>query len=91
VKLTVFPGGDLVERGLADRRSGRETVESLLVEIGAPRLSRLGFEVPVRGGEPPEHRLYRRLASEDPRRAHSRYNAFLRRLSSFQRSARCAR
>ena len=45
MKIAALPGGDLVARGLADQRSGRETVESLLVEIGAPRLRRLGFEV----------------------------------------------
>jgi len=36
--LSTLPGGDLVERGLADLAEGRETAESLLVSIGAPRL-----------------------------------------------------
>jgi hypothetical protein len=38
-----LPGSDLVETGLADLARGVESVESLLVSIGAPRLSRLGF------------------------------------------------
>lgn len=41
-----FPGGDLIEKGLADLAASRETVESLLVSIGAPRL-RLA-EIPYR-------------------------------------------
>jgi len=89
--LGALPGGDLVAKGLADRSAGRESVESLLVEIGAARLRRLGFEIITTGGELPEHRLYRRLASDDPRRAHSRFNALERRLVSFERAARCAR
>ena len=32
-----------------------------------------------------------RLFAEDPDRAHSRYNALLRRLASFHHSARCGR
>ena len=35
----------------------------------------------------PEHRLYERLASEDPDSAHSRYNALLRRLTAFESAA----
>ncbi len=34
----------------------------------------------------PEHRLYERLAASDPDSAHSRYNALMRRLVSFERS-----
>ena len=89
-----LPGGDLVRRGLADLAAGRESAESLLVEIGRPRLERLGFAfatAPAAGGELPEHRLYRRLAASDPRRAHSRYNALVRRLASFERALRIRR
>ena len=35
----------------------------------------------------PEHRLYLTLAAEDPDSAHSRYNALVRRLVSFERCA----
>jgi hypothetical protein len=83
------PGQDLIEQGLADLSAGRETVESLLVEVGGPRLRRLGFAVPDRGGETPEHRLYHLLATENPDSAHSRYNALIRRLVSFERAAEC--
>jgi hypothetical protein len=34
----------------------------------------------------PEHRLYAALAAENPGAAHSRYNALIRRLVSFERA-----
>ena len=37
-----------------------------------------------------EHRLYALLAAEDSDLAHSRYNALVRRLVSFERAAECA-
>ena len=37
----------------------------------------------------PEHRLYERLAREDPDSAHSRYNALVRRLASFESALEC--
>jgi hypothetical protein len=57
--LTVYPGGDLVQEGLADLARGEETIPALLVSIGA---------------------------SDS---AHSRYNALVRRLVSFEDAAEC--
>jgi hypothetical protein len=88
--VTGLPGAELVERGLADLRAGTESVEALLVSIGAPRLSALGFDVPA-PLDSPEHRLYERLHADDADAAHGRYNALLRRLVSFERAAECAR
>ncbi len=85
-----FPGGELVQHGLRDLEAGRETEAALLVLIGAPRLRRLGIRVPALGLEAVEHRLYQRLASADPGPAHSRYNALIRTLVSFERAAECA-
>jgi hypothetical protein len=87
--LTALPGGDLVERGLEDLRAGRRTVESLLIQIGAPRLRACGIEVPP-SAESPERGLYDLLAREDPDSAHGRYNALVRRLVSFERALECA-
>jgi hypothetical protein len=88
VDLSRLPGGDLVEQGLRDLAGGSETVEALLVSLAAPRLRVLG--VPVAAPLPdPEHRLYERLAREDPDSAHSRYNALLRRLTSFESALEC--
>ena len=87
---SALPGEELVSRGLHDLKRGVESVEALLVSIGAPRLARLGFEIraPISG---PEHRLYELLQEEDADAAHSRYNALVRRLVSFERAAECAR
>ena len=83
--LGALPGGDLVQAGLEDLREARPTAAALLVSIGAPRLRLLGFTVhdPL---PDPETRLYELLAAEDPDAAHSRYNALVRRLVSFERA-----
>lgn len=85
--LKALPGGDLIVRGLEDLASRRESVESLLVAVGAPRLRRLGFDVPEISDA--EHKLYRRLCADGSDDAHSRYNALVRRLVSFERAAEC--
>ena len=85
-----LPGGDLIERGLDDHARGICSVEALLVSIGAPRLRRLGFDVlnPIPSAE---LRLYELLQAEDSDSAHSRYNALIRRLVSFERAAECVK
>jgi hypothetical protein len=84
-----LPGGDLIAAGLSDLEAGRETVPALLVAIGAPRLLQLGVRVP-RSPDDPEHRLYALLCRDDSDAAHSRYNALIRRLVSFERALACA-
>lgn len=86
-----WPGGDLIEAGLRDLASSRSSLAADLVLIGGPRLRRLGFDVPSNHPAGAEHRLYLRLVAEDSRTAHSRYNALIRRLVSFERAAECAR
>ena len=88
MRLERLPGGDLVEKGLRDLEGRRESVEALLVSIGAPRLQRSGLPV-TRPLPDAEHRLYQRLAEDDPDSAHSRYNALLRRLTSFESALEC--
>jgi hypothetical protein len=89
--FAALPAGELIERGLGDLRAGIESDAALLVLIGSPRLRRLGLEVQEPSAdEAPEHRLYRRLAVTDPDSAHSRYNALIRLLVSFERAAECA-
>lgn len=89
--MVLLPGEDLIAEGLSDLASGAETAASLLVSIGAPRLRRLGVTVPPRTFPHPEHRLYALLARGGPSTAHSRYNAYLRRLVSYERALACAR
>ncbi|MGI8927408.1 MAG: hypothetical protein ACR2HN_12300 [Tepidiformaceae bacterium] len=85
-----LPGGDIILSGIEDLRRGDETAEALLVSIGAPRLRRLGYAVPI-GTPDPEQRLYALLARGDANSAHGRYNALVRRLVSFERAAECVR
>jgi hypothetical protein len=84
-----LPGGDLVRQGLDDLRNGLETAPALLVAIGAPRLRRLGIVAPETFQDP-EHRLYALLARTEGDAAHSRFNALIRRLVSFERAAESA-
>lgn len=88
--LDNLPGSDLVRDGIADLQRGVDSVLALLVSIGAPRLRRLGLVLPQNVIPSPEHRLYARLAETDPDSAHSRYNALVRRLVSFENAAECA-
>jgi len=85
-----LPGNELIEAGIRDLHDGRETLAALLVAIGAPRLRSVGFELPNRLPMNPEHRLYALLAKDDSDSAHTRYNALIRRLVSFERAAECA-
>ena len=84
-----LPGAEFMTEGLRDLGTNRETVASLLVAIGGPRLRALGIPVPATANLP-EHRLYALLARDDSDSAHSRYNALLRRLVSFERALSCA-
>lgn len=81
-----FPGEELVEQGIRDLRACRETPEALLVSIGSPRLRMLGVDVPTPFAQP-ERRLYTLLAADNADAAHSRYNALIRRLVSYERAA----
>ena len=87
----ILPGEDLIEAGIDDLHAGRETVEALLVAIGAPRLRRIGLELPAVLPSTPEHRLYELLAQDDQDSAHSRYNSLIRKLVSYERAAECVK
>jgi hypothetical protein len=87
--LRGIPGAELVDRGIEDLKHGRDSIEALLVSIGAPRLAASGIAMPPPIPSP-EHKLYTRLAGERANGAHSAYNALIRRLVSFERAAGCA-
>lgn len=88
--FTSLPGAEIVAAGLADLAKERQTVSALAVLVGAPRLRRAGITVPHSPVTDPEHRLYAALAARDSgAAAHSRYNALIRRLVSFERAAEC--
>lgn len=79
-----------MQKGLVDLDHGDVTVEALLVSIAAPRLKAGGLAV-SRPLDEPEHRLYAMLAESGTDSAHSRYNALLRRLTSFESALECVR
>ena len=82
----LLPGEDLVAIGLADLAQDRVTELSLLVLIAAPRLRRLGVQIPERAHPRPcEHELYDRLESRLGAGAHSYYNSLIRRIVSYAR------
>jgi hypothetical protein len=89
VSLETLPGADLIERGAADLDAGRESIEALLVSIGAPRLRSVGIDLSMPIASP-EHKLYALLARDKGNAAHSAYNSLIRRLVSFERAAACA-
>ena len=90
--LQALPGAELVLRGLRDLRAGIDSIESLLVQIGATNLRLRGLDVPTSPHpDAPEHRLYARLQREHGTAAHSRHNALVRRLTSFERALSCVR
>ena len=86
--LQGLPDAAMFEQGMRELAGGRETVPALLVAVGFPRLSSLGFGAGLAGGLPaePELKLYRLLAKQHGTDAHSQYNALLRRLVSFERA-----
>ena len=89
--MNSLPGNDFVVTGVEDLLLQRQTIPALLVAIGAPRLRSLGVEVPENLPSNPEHRLYDLLSDSEPDSAHSRYNALIRRLVSFERAMACVR
>ena len=91
LQMSSLPAHDLITDGIRDLQSQRETVPALLVAIGAPKLRSLGLELPEHLPSNPEHRLYDLLSSNEPDSAHSKYNALIRKLVSFQRAMSCVR
>ena len=87
-----LPGADLVATGLdalADAAGGKRrdfSIEALLVAVGASRLRAAGLDVPKPPGLPeqPELALYAALCATGDGNSHSRYNALIRRLVSFE-------
>ncbi len=76
-----------MRQGLADLMAGQLSDAALLLLIAAPRLKRLGIQVPTRNvAGPYEHALYTRLEQRLGNGAHSYYNSLLRRIVSYARA-----
>jgi hypothetical protein len=90
--LEKLPGAEIVLPGIEDLKQEEMSVNALAVLTAAPRLRSLGLDARSVDDEvPAAHRLYRHLQQELGDGAHSRYNAILRRVSSFARAAERAR
>jgi hypothetical protein len=86
--LEHLPGAEIVLPGIADLKREQMSVNALAVQAAAPRLRHLGLEARSADDvEPAAHRLYEQLQQELGDAAYSRYNAILRRVSSFARAA----
>jgi len=81
-----LPAESLIRKGLDDLAAGRESVESLLALIGAPRLRLMNIPVPGSPDVDSDRRLYGRLCESHGAQAYSHYNSLLRQLSSFERA-----
>lgn len=78
-----LPGGRAVDAGLTALAAGRESIESLVVSLAAPRLKREGVPLPQNVIADADVRLYRLLEREGVELAHARYLACLREMASF--------
>ena len=86
--LSTYPGGSIVAQGLADLAAGELTEAGLVVLVARPRLSGLGFEIPVPAGTPMEcdHALFSALEDRLGAGAHAAYNALIQSVVSFANS-----
>ena len=85
-RIKGLPFADSIRKGLADLAAGRETVESLLILIGEPRLQLLDVPFVARGDIDADRRLYSLLCKSCGEEAHSQYNSLIRELVSFERA-----
>jgi hypothetical protein len=88
ISIEHLPGGELIQRGLADYAAGRVTPESCLLAVGWSRLQRNGLALPAKSPSrfpDPEIQLYNLLRAEAGD-AYSRYNSLIRRFISFEQS-----
>lgn len=90
-KALGMPGGEIIDAGLADLAGGRETPESLVVSLAAPRLRREGVPLPSAVIADADVRLYRLLEEGGVDLAHARYLAYLQQASSFADACSSAR
>lgn len=79
-----LPGAEIVERALKDLERHVESSAAIALQVIAPRLRLMGYDVPRSAlDESPELCLYRQLSNEHVLDPYSSYNAMLRRLYSF--------
>lgn len=86
--LDGLPANDVIQQGLDDLAQRRVSVAACLVKIASPRMRRCGMEMILSDDEAlnADRELYALLGHEYGNEAHSRYNALLRELVSFERA-----
>ena len=86
--LDGLPANDVIQQGLDDLTQRRVSVAACLVKIAIPRMRRCGMEMILSDDEAlnADRELYALLGHEYGNEAHSRYNALLRELVSFERA-----
>ena len=84
--LANLPGAERVLEGLKDYRENRISMAACLVRMARPRLSKIGLmdTIPLQD-DGAELELFALLKHEG-NQAHSRYNALIRELVSFERA-----
>ena len=82
--LSGLPGAERVREGLKDYHENRHTMHSCLVRMARPRLAKAGFmQASQQHDINAELDLYH-LLSHEGNQAHSRYNALVREIISFE-------
>jgi hypothetical protein len=81
-----LPGEEIIREGLDDLSAARESIGSLLVQIGEPKLRMAGVPLPANIDLDADRKLYSLLAQSHGVEAHSQYNAWIRQLVSFERA-----
>jgi hypothetical protein len=82
-----LPGEEMIRKGIQDLGNSVESNESLLVQIGWPRLNLLGAPIKQSWRNiDSDRQLYARLCQTHGYEAHSQYNSLVRQLSSFARA-----
>jgi hypothetical protein len=82
--ISDLPGTALVQQGLKDYHENRHTMHSCLVRMARPRLAKAGFmQASQQHDINAELDLYH-LLSHEGNQAHSRYNALVREIISFE-------
>jgi len=86
--LEGLPANELIQQGLHDLALNRSTVAACLVKIASPKMRRCGMEVRLsdEAALNADYELYDLLGQTHGNEAHSRYNALLRELVSFERA-----
>jgi len=82
--ISGLPGASFIQRGLQDYRENRHTIPSCLVRMARRRLAMAGLmESSTQHDIEAELDLYQ-LLSHEGNQAHSKYNALIRELVSFE-------